>query len=225
MNSTGLFELEQQADMRRPFEGSGVDTIWEFQMPRAANQFDHQMIADGLLTMEYTALNSFHYRQQIIQTLPSTLKAEAAFSFRNQFADQWFDLHNPEQKHTPMTVSFATVREDFPPNVENLRIEHMASYFSRADRNGDEIAVGHLRLREANGPGPVGAGAKTINGLISTRLASGAGWSGMIGKMPVGEWELALRNTEDMRKRFTTGDIRDIVLVISFSGRIPEWPE
>jgi hypothetical protein len=47
----------------------------------------------------------------------------------------------------------------------------------------------------------------------------------MIGKMPVGEWELALPNTEDMRKRFTTGDIRDIVLVISFSERIPEWSE
>ena len=31
-----------------------------------------------------------------------------------------------------MTVSFATVREDFPPNVENLRIEHMASCFFRA---------------------------------------------------------------------------------------------
>jgi hypothetical protein len=62
MNSTGLFELEPQADMLRPFEGSGVDTIWEFQMPRAANQFDYQTIADVLLTTEYTALNSFHYR-------------------------------------------------------------------------------------------------------------------------------------------------------------------
>ena len=30
INSTGLFELEAQSDMLLPFEGNGVDSIWEF---------------------------------------------------------------------------------------------------------------------------------------------------------------------------------------------------
>jgi hypothetical protein len=82
-------------------------------MPKAANQFDYSTIADVLVTIEYTALHSFDYRQQVIQTLNPNLSADRPFSFRNQFADQWYDLHNPEQTKTPMTVRFQTVREDF----------------------------------------------------------------------------------------------------------------
>src|SRR5207237_5468240 len=37
ISSTGLFELEpQQTDMLLPFEGNGVDSTWEFRMPKAA---------------------------------------------------------------------------------------------------------------------------------------------------------------------------------------------
>jgi hypothetical protein len=65
MNSTRLFELEPQSDMLLPFEGNGVEGAWEFRMPKAANLFDYRTIADVLITIEYTALNSFHYYQQI----------------------------------------------------------------------------------------------------------------------------------------------------------------
>jgi len=34
-----------------PFESMGVDTTWEFQMPKAANQFDYRTIADVLFTI------------------------------------------------------------------------------------------------------------------------------------------------------------------------------
>src|SRR6185436_8812146 len=39
-DATGLFELDTQSEMLLPFEGAGVETTWEFQMPRAANFFD-----------------------------------------------------------------------------------------------------------------------------------------------------------------------------------------
>jgi len=47
----------------------------------------------------------------------------------------------------------------------------------------------------------------------------------MAGKGPVGEWELALPNTEEMRNRFKTEEIEDILFVIMYSGRTPAWPE
>jgi hypothetical protein len=47
-----------------------------------ANPFDYSTIADVLLTLEYTALNSFDYRQQVIQTLDPELGTERPFSFR-----------------------------------------------------------------------------------------------------------------------------------------------
>jgi hypothetical protein len=40
-----------------------VDATWELQMPKAANPFDYRTIADVLITLEYTALQSFTYRQ------------------------------------------------------------------------------------------------------------------------------------------------------------------
>ena len=105
--------------MLLPFEAMGVETSWEFQMPKAANPFDYRTITDVLITIEYTALNSFDYRQQVIQTLNSKVSAERAFSFRDQFADAWYDLHNPDQIAELVTVHFKTIREDFPPNLED----------------------------------------------------------------------------------------------------------
>jgi hypothetical protein len=224
-NATGVFELEPLSpEMLLPFEGSGVDTTWEFRMPKAANQFDYRTIADVLLTIEYTALNSFDYRQQVIQTLDPNLSADRSFSFRNQFADQWYDLHNPEQTKVPMTVRLKTLREDFPPNIEALRIQQVLLYFVRADGKSFEVSVTHLLYTAQGEIGKVGGSATSIDGIISTRRGNAGSWTEMIGKSPAGEWEFALPDTEEMRNRFKNKEIEDILLVITYSGRTPEWP-
>jgi hypothetical protein len=46
----------------------------------------------------------------------------------------------------------------------------------------------------------------------------------MIGKAPVGEWELELPNTEEVKNYFKNEEIDDILLVITYSGRTPDWP-
>jgi len=46
----------------------------------------------------------------------------------------------------------------------------------------------------------------------------------MIGKAPFGEWELALPNTDELKSRFQNEEIEDILFVITYSGRTPEWP-
>jgi hypothetical protein len=224
MNSTGLFELESQSDMLMPFEGNGVDSIWEFRMPKAANLFDYRTIADVLITIEYTALNSFDYYQQVIQTLRPTLSADRPFSFRNQFADQWYDLHNPEQTKTPMNVRFTTRREDFPPNLDALKIQQVVLYFARADGRTFEIPVNQLRFKEQGSAGFIGGAATSIDGVISTRRGNAGSWTAMQGKSPAGEWELSLPISEEMRKRFKHEEIEDILLVITYSGRTAAWP-
>jgi hypothetical protein len=88
MNATGLFELEPHTEMLLPFEFTGVDTLWQLEMPRAANPFDYRTIADVLFTIEYTALNSLDYRQQVIQQLDRSVSADRPYSFRQQFSDQ-----------------------------------------------------------------------------------------------------------------------------------------
>jgi receptor-binding and translocation channel-forming TcA subunit of Tc toxin len=70
-DANGLFDLEPDAqpELLLPFEGTGVDAAWRVELPKAANSFDYQATADILLTLEYSALHSFDYRQQVIQTL------------------------------------------------------------------------------------------------------------------------------------------------------------
>ncbi len=223
-NATGLFELEPQSEFLFPFEGIGVQTSWEFQMPKAANFFDYNTIADVLITIEYTALDSSNYRQQVLQQLSRSISSDRPFSFRNQFADQWYDLNNPDRTATPMKVRFQTVREDFPPNLDTLKIQHVLLYFVRADQKTFELPVTELQFTEQNSQALVGGSATPIDGVISTRRGNAGSWTAMIGKSPVGEWELTLPNTEEVKQRFQDEEIEDILFVITYSGQTPGWP-
>jgi len=224
INASGVFEMDAQSEMLQPFEAMGVDTLWSFEMPRAANPFDFRTIADVLLTIEYTALNNFDYRQQVIKSLPRTTSGERSFSLLFQFADAWYDLHNPDQSATPMTVTFKTWREDFPPNIESLKIRKVALFFSRAEDEAFEIDVDHLLFTPDGEDDAVGGGASTIDGLISTGGGNGSSWTAMIGESPVGEWELALPDRPDVRSWFADRKIQDILLVVTYGGRAPAWP-
>ena len=42
INATGLFELEPESGLLLPFEGMGVDTVWQLELPKAANPFDYR---------------------------------------------------------------------------------------------------------------------------------------------------------------------------------------
>lgn len=224
-DATGLFELTPRPqELLFPFEGMGVDTAWQLQMPKAANRFDYNTIADVLITVEYTALNSFAYRQQVIRELDRIISADRPFSFRQEFADPWYDLHNPEQTDTLMVVRFKTRRADFPPNLEDLRIQQVVLFFDRAEGASFEVPVTQLLFIEQGGAATVGGDAITINGVISTRRGNAGSLMAMIGKDPIGEWELALPNIEEVRNWFSNEQVEEILFVITYQGRTPEWP-
>jgi hypothetical protein len=236
INATGLFDLDvqQQTDMLLPMEGTGVDTQWEFRMLKSSNPFDYDSIADVLLTIEYTALNSFDYYQQVIQSpaLSRPLSADQAYSFRRDFADAWYDLHNPEQSDHPMVVNFETSREEFPPNLSNLKIQQVLLYVGSTTEDPIEIEDVELHFTEQGG-GQVGGFASTNGGVISTRRGNAGAWTAMIGKAPFGHWELRLPTNQTVRDLF--GDppsypqrpaerVADLLLVITYAGRTPPWP-
>lgn len=143
-NATGLLELEPEGEMLLPFESMGVDTMWELQMPKAANPFDYRSIADVLFTVEYTAVQNFDYRQQVIKQLSDQVGADRPLSFRHQLVNQWYELHHPELTATPMVAPFETIRDDFPPNLEDLRIQHVLLAFVRAKGRSFEMADAQL---------------------------------------------------------------------------------
>ncbi len=181
----------------------GVDTFWNLEMPKAANPFDYRTIADVIFTIEYTALSSLDYRQQVIQQLDRRISADRAYSIRNEFADEWYDLNNPGQTATPMTIRFTTSRDDFAPNVEGLSIGQIAVYFILKDGTSANTVQAQLKFTEQETKNPItGTATPNPDGIISTRLGNAPSWTPLIGRSPFGNWELALPNTEDVRNLF-----------------------
>ncbi len=225
-NATGLLELEPEEGLLRPFESMGVDTNWELQLPKAANPFDYRSISDVLFTVEYTALQNFSYRQQVIQQLDDRVSAERVFSVRDQFADQWYALHNPERAVAPMTVKFTLTPQGFPPNVQDLRIQQVFFAVVRAEGQTFEIGNTQLLLTPRGETVAVGGAVDgSTEGLISTRRGNASAWIPLIGKSPAGAWELTLPNTEEMKNRFKNEEIDDLILVLTYEGRTPAWPQ
>jgi hypothetical protein len=224
-NATGLLDLEQESGMLLPFESMGVDTNWELQLPKAANPFDFRSIADVLFTVEYTALQDFNYRQQVIQQLDSRVSAERVFSIRDQFADQWYALHNPEHAAEPMTVKFNLTADDFPPNVEEPRVLQVFFAVAPASSGAFELGSTQLLLTPAGETLAVGGAADgAVDGVISTRRGNASAWIPIVGKSPAGAWRLQLPDTTDLRNRFKNEELEDLLLVLTYEGRSPAWP-
>jgi len=220
-NATGLFELNPQSEMLLPFEGNGVDTLWEFRMPKASNPFDFSTIANVLLTIEYTALDSDVYRQQVLEEMDPKVRHDRAFSLRQHFPDLWYHLHNPEDDSNQVTTSFKTPRQLFPPNISNIKIENVLLYFSRKD--SVKVEVDYLYFLSEDGNPPLGGAAESDDGLISTRKGNASSWTSILGRPPFGEWKLAF--PPEMIKRFKDNQIEDVLFVISYSGELLAWPQ
>lgn len=224
-NATGLIDLEPDAGLLLPFESMGVDTNWELQLPKAANSFDFRSISDVLFTVEYTALQDSSYRQQIISQLEDTVSAERVFSVRDQFADQWYALHNPGSATMPMALRFTLTREDFPPNLDDVRIQQVLFAVVRTSGQIHEISDTQLLLTAPGTTTAVGGKAGTsIEGVISTRRGNALAWTGLIDRSPAGAWELILPDTQEMRDSFKNGEIDDLLLVLTYAGHTPAWP-
>ena len=69
-----------------------------------------------------------------------------------------------------------------------------------------------------------GEAATSVDGIISTRRGNAGPWMSFVGKRPFGEWQLALPDTEEIRGRFQSDDIQDILFVITYSGQTHAWP-
>ena len=92
------------------------------RLPKAANPFDFDTIADVLITIDYTALDSADYREPVIKRLDPAISAERAFSLRD-FVDDWYAFNNPTDPAAPLTMKFKIRREHFPPNLKDDNIQ------------------------------------------------------------------------------------------------------
>jgi hypothetical protein len=229
MGASGVFELDVQSELLQPFEGSGVDTSWELLLPKAANPFDFNTIADVLLTMEFTALNSDYYRQQVIKTLRNDIQAERLYSIREHFPDEWYDLNNFDlvENDRKLTVTFQTRPEDFPSNVEVLAFKELVLYFIFKKGTSFEVPA-NLLFDNYSG----GLLRSTDSGILSTRSRADS-WKTAFGlggsnSKRFGAWTIQLGEgnpgeTTMIKETLANGDLEDILFAVTYDGKTPEW--
>lgn len=228
LNGSGVFELDTQPELLLPFEGMGVDSAWFLELPKPANPFDFRTIADVLMTVEYTALHSYGYRQQVIQAMDRRLGADHPVSVRGQFPDQWYEFNNAPSSSPSRLFRFNLSRDNFPPNVEDVTIGQVALYLLGTD--GKAVAATdvelHLTYRPKEGETrSVGGLGQVVDGVVSTRRSNAGDWLSLVGAPPVGEWTCTLQGSSELDAQIANGELEDIVLIISYLGTTPAWPQ
>lgn len=229
INASGLFEMEQNSpEMLYPFEGVGVDTLWNLTLPIPANTgIDFNTIADVLISIDYTAFEDIDLRVQTVKMLKNeNNEGEIFFSFKNNLPDQWYDLNNPESSPNPMSVTFKTTKSDFPASIANIqtgKIKMMFTFDLSAEEIGIKIQnfdnyVKKLYFKSDGTNTFKGGEATSMEG----RVLNASAWK-FNGK-PFGEWIFELPNMEVVKNMIKGGIITDIILVIGFSGDPLKWP-
>ena len=223
-NASGVFDLNQQSTLLNPFESIGVETFWNFVLPKAANFFDYSSIADIIVTLEYTALDNQIYRNTVIQNLDTEYGAARAYSFRNQFADQWYDLNNTISSAGPSTISFDTMLTDFPANLQDIEIENITLYFGDAtvkhNLSIDGEKVG-LTFMPADSDTVSGDAFVSNDNMISTSSSNAPNWTVMQGKPVTGTWQLTLPGK--VIQAIQKEQVSDMLFVIYYKGYTAKW--
>lgn len=98
-NDSGMFETNLHDERYLPFEGSGVISEWQLELPAEVRQFDYDTISDIILHIRYTArAGGGLLRKGAIQNLNGLINdAQAAgsvrlFSLKHEFPTEWAKL-------------------------------------------------------------------------------------------------------------------------------------
>ncbi len=220
-NASGVFDMQpMQSELMNPFENMGIESQWEFKMPRFSNRMDYSNIADIVLTVEYTALDSFIYRTQVLQDLDYSLSFNRGFSFKNNFPDQWYELADvdPNGSDASFGVTVELKRELFPQGIVDLKMNAATGvklYFVRADGYTDEIEVEDFNIAGASAPGSNG---NTVNGMLNGSPAMNSSLS------PLLKLKLMFENNVTNRGLFSEGNVTDILLLVGCKADLPAYP-
>jgi hypothetical protein len=237
----GLMELQQdQAEMYLPFEGLGVASGWVFSLPKAANAFDFNTIADVIFTIEYSAIYSDEYRRHVVQRLNSSLayQGERTFSLRQHFADEWYSLHHPElidDVNLKLRPTLQIDRSDYPPNLidGSLNLSQLSIYVVRSEGITDEVDISGLSWVYPGGtsllPFSNSASVTTRNGLLTTRdLPASSAFAALRDQPPLGTLSFQLAGQIDgkpLDEALRQGLITDIFVAVAIRAELPPWPE
>jgi hypothetical protein len=148
-NDSGLFETNLRDERYLPFEGSGVVSEWQLELPADVRQFDYDTIADVILHLRYTAREGGGLlRNGAVTNLKTQIdEAQATgsvrlFSVRHEFPTEWAKFKGVQLgSATPAAELTLNIREEHYPFWSQGRLEAVkrADFFAKTDKNSVEV--------------------------------------------------------------------------------------
>lgn len=222
-NASGLFDLQQQdPTMYLPFEGSGVETMWFFEMLKANNPFDFNTIADVILTIEYTALEDYNYKVRRMNGNNATnADSSRLFSMKNDFADQWYDLSNGE-----LEVSFDISQFNFPANTFIEPNGTAKIYVSFGELDDPENSAKKEQIVEVVNTITLSFNDKALFDKLPIENEDGTlpQQKGFYAGQPFGKWKLKTEDTY-LKDKIKYGIVQDILFVVDYKANTAAYPK
>jgi hypothetical protein len=121
-NDSGMFNLNFNDERYLPFEGAGVISEWEFELPDTYRNFDYDTISDVIITINYMAkdggetlksaavANLGNYMEVLSDAEPAEeqpISMSRLFSMKHEFGNEWHSfLHgaDPEALSTAIVL-------------------------------------------------------------------------------------------------------------------------
>ncbi len=141
-NDSGMFELNFNDERYLPFEGAGLISDWQIDLPIENNQFDFSSLSDVILHISYTSRNGGGLlakaaNDNVQATLPDS--TARLFSLRHEFGTEWYQFLNPEN-NADQELVINLKAEHFPffirGKLSTLKIKAL-DLFIETDQAGD----------------------------------------------------------------------------------------
>ncbi|MBC7870112.1 MAG: hypothetical protein H7Y09_04685 [Chitinophagaceae bacterium] len=120
----------------RLFENNGIDTLWQLELPKDANDFDYSEILDVHLVLYYDGFFSPVLETMVKATLPNSGSASRGFSLGMLFPDELFYLKNKGNAEIEFSADM------FPYNQSNMKRTKVTLKVG-----GNAATIGGLKLR------------------------------------------------------------------------------
>jgi hypothetical protein len=230
-NDSGLFELNFRDERYLPFEGAGVISRWQLEMPYDFRQFDYDSISDVILHVNYTAREgggalgaaATQHLLDGINALVTGVDAPGMhqpFSARHEFPTEFHRfLHPPaESDQQTMTLNFAQKRFPYMFKGRSIAVDQVHIFVRLADDLDDANVSGtEFTVTYPGAPG----------GEETRDLGSGFSFGNMrqvsindISSGP-GEWTLIVSSVgeelEGESNQLNPNAIEDIIFILHYT--------
>ena len=141
-NDSGLFEVNFRDERYLPFEGAGLISTWQIDMPQDCNAFDFDTITDVVINLRYTSRyggdNLRDLAKQVAVLPPRPVQSftgsnmsfpttqgnlQRMFSLRHEFPTEWYKFLHPADTATVQRMSIALGNERFPFQYRGKKIK------------------------------------------------------------------------------------------------------